>query len=339
MSKNSSYNSGEQTMRNHLILTAMLWCAAVPATAQVSVAVGLPTVRIGINLPLYPELVPVPGYPVYYAPDVDSNYFFYDGMYWVYQDDGWYQSSWYNGPWQSVEPEIVPLFVLRVPVRYYRQPPLYFRTWQADAPPHWGDHWGTGWSQRRSGWDRWDRNSAPAPAPLPVYQRQYSGDKYPQAAQQPILQGKNYRYQPRDSVVREPNRTQRAPDLPSTTRPATPELQQDRSAAPRITQHSNAAPLGPQSTPIVPRVTTQRQRVEAPRPAPNQVPTPQQKADPPLSRPNQRAEQRAVQQPPKERNQEPAPQERKAPPEPRNSQQRGKEKDRDKADDRGDGGR
>jgi len=46
----------------------------------------MPEVSIGINLPLFPRLVPVPGYPVYHAPEVDANYFFYDGMYWVYND-------------------------------------------------------------------------------------------------------------------------------------------------------------------------------------------------------------------------------------------------------------
>ena len=76
------------------------------AIAQVSIGIGLPGVSIGINLPLYPELVRVPGYPVYYAPRLDSNYFFYDGMYWVYQEDNWYASSWYNGPWGLVDPEV-----------------------------------------------------------------------------------------------------------------------------------------------------------------------------------------------------------------------------------------
>ena len=47
----------------------------------------------------------MPGYPVYYAPRINSNYFFYDGMYWVYQRDNWYASSWYNGPWGLVAPE------------------------------------------------------------------------------------------------------------------------------------------------------------------------------------------------------------------------------------------
>lgn len=124
------------------------------------------------------------------------------GMYWVYQDDSWYASSWYNNPWSVVDPEVVPLFILRVPVSYYRQPPVYFRSWQSNAPPRWGQHWGRGWEQRRYGWDRWNRGSAPAPAPLPVYQRQYSGDRYPSVEQQ-MLRSRNYRYQPRDPVIRQ----------------------------------------------------------------------------------------------------------------------------------------
>ena len=158
------------------------------AAAQVSVGIGMPGVSIGINLPAYPQLVRVPGYPVYYAPQMNSNYFFYDGLYWVYQRDNWYASSWYNGPWGMVGPEAVPLYVLRVPVRYYRQPPVYFRGWRSDAPPRWDEHWGNSWSQSRSGWNNWNHSSVPAPAPLPSYQRQYSGNRYPQAEQQQALQ-------------------------------------------------------------------------------------------------------------------------------------------------------
>ena len=190
-------------MRNKLILLLMLFGLVAPATAQLSIGIGLPNVSIGINLQTYPQLVRVPGYPVYYAPQLRSNYFFYDGMYWIYQDDRWYASPWYNGPWGIVAPDVVPVYVLRVPVRYYRRPPEYFRGWQPDAPPRWGQHWGNEWEQRRSGWDRWDRRSVPAPAPLPTYQRKYSSDRYPHLEQQQELQGRNYRYQPQDPVVRE----------------------------------------------------------------------------------------------------------------------------------------
>src|SRR6476619_7087934 len=154
-------------MRNAIVAVAILIGSMTSAMAQVSVGVALPGVNIGINVPVYPELVPVPGYPVYYAPQLNSNYFFYDGAYWDYQRDNWYASSWYNGPWGLVAPEAVPLFVLRVPVRYYRRPPAYFYGWRNDASPRWDEHWGNAWSQSHNGWDTWNRASSPSPAPLP----------------------------------------------------------------------------------------------------------------------------------------------------------------------------
>jgi len=188
-----------------VVLLLLLCCSVTSAPGQVSIGIGLPHVSIGINLPLFPELVPVPGYPVYYAPRLTANYFFYDGLYWVYLDDYWYASNWYNGPWWVVEPDVVPLFILRIPVRYYRNPPVYFRGWRSDAPPRWGKHWGRDWERHRRGWDKWKRgSSAPARAPLPVYQRKYSGERYPrQVEQQQALRRQHYRYQPRDKAVRQ----------------------------------------------------------------------------------------------------------------------------------------
>ncbi|PKO73116.1 MAG: hypothetical protein CVU23_04395 [Betaproteobacteria bacterium HGW-Betaproteobacteria-17] len=215
-------------IRNALMVVGMLMSPLAPAAVQVSIGIGLPNASIGINLPAYPQLVVVPGYPVYYAPRMQANYFFYDGMYWVFQGDNWYASSWYNGPWSFVEPYAVPVYVLRIPVRYYRQPPSYFRGWRPDAPPRWSNHWGRNWEQHRSGWDKWDRRAAPAAAPLPAYQRQYSGDRYPrQVEQQRQLQQERYRYQPRDPVVRQHyqalDQGRAAPGAP---------MQQNRSGAP-----------------------------------------------------------------------------------------------------------
>ena len=226
-----------QRIRYGFIVLAMLLCLATSAAADVSIGIGFPHVSIGINLPMYPELVPVPGYPVYYAPRLHANYFFYDGMYWVYEDDNWYASSWYNGPWGYVEPYYVPLFILRIPVGYYRQPPVYFRGWRSNAPPRWANHWGPEWEQQRRGWDRWQRSSAPARAPLPVYQRKYSGERYPQVEQQPALRSQEYRYQPRETVIREhfqqqPEHRAPAPDQrerqtePRRTSPSQQETQQ-----------------------------------------------------------------------------------------------------------------
>jgi len=176
-------------VRTLLIAAPLLVGLSTTARAQISVGVELPSVRIGVNFDTYPDMVVIPGYPVYYDPQADANYFFYDGDYWIFRDDIWYTSGWYNGPWRSVDPDAVPLYLLRVPVRYYRQPPSYFRGWGEDAAPRWGEHWGHQWDQRHSGWDRWNRGSSPRAAPLPVYQRQYTGGRYPDSvARQRVLQ-------------------------------------------------------------------------------------------------------------------------------------------------------
>ena len=91
-------------MRFAIIVLWLLLGAAALAAAQVSLSFGMPGLSIGINVPVYPQLVRVPGYPVYYAPGLQSNFFFYDGLYWVYQDDDWYASDWYDGPWGRVSP-------------------------------------------------------------------------------------------------------------------------------------------------------------------------------------------------------------------------------------------
>ena len=44
----------------------------------------------------------------------------------------------------------------------------------------------------------------PRPAPLPSYQRQYKGERYPQAAQeQQVLHGQHFHYQPKEAVVQQ----------------------------------------------------------------------------------------------------------------------------------------
>ena len=236
-------------MRNELFALWLLFGAIPAATAQVSVEVNLPGASIGINQPVYPDLVAVPGYPVYYAPQVNANYFFYDGMYWVYARDNWYASSWYNGPWGLVGPDAVPLFILRVPVQYYREPPAYFHGWSADAAPRWDDHWGNAWSEHRHGWDTWDRAAVPAPSPLPTYQRQYTGRTYPVAAQQQVLQTQNYRYQPHEVVVHQavaPPQAKLTP-APASAAQARAAAPQAKSSAQQAQRASTPAPAAEQS--------------------------------------------------------------------------------------------
>ena len=259
-------------MRYLIIALALLLGPALPAQAQLSLDIGGRGFNIGINMPVYPRLVLIPGYPVYYDPDVSSNYFFYDGLYWVFVGDNWYASTWYNGPWELVPPEEVPQFLLLVPVRYYRAPPIYFRSWAYDRAPRWGEHWGRGWEQRRAGWDRWDRRSMPAAAPLPVYQRQYSGSRYPRAIeQQQTIQAQNYRYQPRDAVAQQHFRqgSVQAPTNAGRTRvqtptgpQASPQYDQRRVQVDRQRQQTQQGQQAQQQQST--QVPTQRMRQERP---------------------------------------------------------------------------
>lgn len=217
----------------------LVFGAVQPSVADVavSVAIGVPGLQIGINLPAYPNLVVVPGYPVYYAPAVPANYFFYDGLYWVYTGGGWYSSDWYDGPWIAVAPDFVPLFVLRVPVRYYMRPPATFRAWRPDRPPHWGRHFGPRWEDHHRDWADWDRRRSPAPAPLPVYQRDYAGPRYPDRDQQQAIRREHYRFEPRDPKAAHVDARVRQAEsrgTPPQARAAEPQWQHpSRSAEPR----------------------------------------------------------------------------------------------------------
>jgi hypothetical protein len=199
-------------MRRLIISLFLLMLPLGMPRADVSVGFGIavPGVSIGVRLPAYPRLVRVPDYPVYYAPQIDVNLFFYDGMYWVFAADDWYVSDWYDGPWRRVARVDVPVYLLRVPVHYYRRPPPYFRGWPARSPPPWDEYWGRGWTEHRSGWDGRDRRPPPPRAPLPTYQRRFSGEHYPRGlAEQGAIRNEHYRYQPNDPVVQKHYRNER----------------------------------------------------------------------------------------------------------------------------------
>ena len=56
--------------------------------------------------------------------------------------------------------------------RRIRSLPLKIPRWNSGIQGH-ADQ-----QHQRSGWDQWNHNSVPRPAPLPTYPRQYSGNRY-----------------------------------------------------------------------------------------------------------------------------------------------------------------
>ncbi len=111
---------------------AALIVALVPFAAPSQAAVS---VSIGLNIPTYPALVPVPGVPVYYAPNVNANYFFYDGMYWNFDGNQWYGSTWYRrpvGPDRARRRAGLPVARAGELLPRFRRP--IFHGWVANAP-------------------------------------------------------------------------------------------------------------------------------------------------------------------------------------------------------------
>ena len=129
-------------MREAIVVASILGMAAIgalsagPATAD-SVSIGIRTdsLSLGVNIGEPPRLVVVPGMPVYYAPTVAYNYFFYGGRYYLFYNGGWYFSAFHNGPWTVVALQSVPQPILTVPVEYYRVPPGHWKS--KHGPPPW----------------------------------------------------------------------------------------------------------------------------------------------------------------------------------------------------------
>jgi hypothetical protein len=176
-------------------------------------------------------------------------------------------------------PLYVPVYLLRVPVHYYRQPPPYFTRWRVDAPPRWDQHWGREWQQTRRGWDHWDRHAAPAPAPLPTYQRRYPQSRYPQEpTRQQAIRTENFNYQPREPVSRQ---AYQLPDRSPPQRQVRPAQQVE--TRPAHAQASRALPPqqpGPQPLAQQPTRPQDRPHGTHPSHAPSRQAAPQDRGQP-----------------------------------------------------------
>ncbi len=106
---------------------------AVPVPPPVAIAVPPPIVA-----PVPPRLVVVPGSPVYYAPAVPVDLFFYGGRYYRRYRDAWFSAAYYDGPWHHVAYARVPGSLMAVPGRYYKIPPGHWRRSEGGRGAHRG---------------------------------------------------------------------------------------------------------------------------------------------------------------------------------------------------------
>jgi len=113
-------------------MTGLLMSVALFAQVQLHVQVAVPQVRFEAA----PPVVEVqPG--IFVVHDYDEEVFVADGMYWVRgADDRWYRARDYRGGWVAVQPQTVPVALVRIPrghYKHYKQKPEKFRVVNADG--------------------------------------------------------------------------------------------------------------------------------------------------------------------------------------------------------------
>lgn len=130
--------------------TAMLFGALCVSGTTSEARAGV-SVNINLGLPAVvfaepPELVPVPGMSVYFAPHPDMDVFFYGGYWWSPRGSRWYRARDYNGPWGAVNRRHVPAQVFRVPhdyrERYGHERHIPYGQWKKEYSEGHGDRKG-----------------------------------------------------------------------------------------------------------------------------------------------------------------------------------------------------
>jgi hypothetical protein len=119
-----------------LVGIAFVCVTAVPATAQITVQVGIP-MPPPIVFAAPPQVVVLPGFDIYVAPDIAEEVYFVDGFWWRPWQGHWYRSHSYNGGWSSYSS--VPSFYGHVRHDWrddYRNHRWEGHSWNYERVPH-----------------------------------------------------------------------------------------------------------------------------------------------------------------------------------------------------------
>ncbi|HTK69640.1 MAG TPA: hypothetical protein VL857_07520 [Candidatus Eisenbacteria bacterium] len=155
-------------------LLALLIPAVLPAQSEAAVSVGVslhvgdPYRGLSLHFSSAPRLALIPASQVYYVPSYDRDLYRYGNAWYTTQDDCWYQSSSYNGPFVQIDVSSVPRPIWNIPNRYRRSwggsqaqaysdpgsqaPTSHDRGWNR------GGHQGWNGNRGQNGWQQNDRN-------------------------------------------------------------------------------------------------------------------------------------------------------------------------------------
>jgi len=157
-----------------IALAALLVPAMLPAKSEAAVSVGVslhvgdPYRGLSLHFGSAPQLALIPASQVYYVRNYDHDLYRYGRSWYYVEDDCWYQSRSYNGPFVQIAVSSVPRPIYNVPPRYRRAwggPPSHapaygYRRNQGQSP--YDNGWNRGGNYDRGGnqdgWQQNDRN-------------------------------------------------------------------------------------------------------------------------------------------------------------------------------------
>jgi hypothetical protein len=193
-----------------------LWLAPVPkasAATSFSFSLRIGDPYIGPSLAFYsaPDVVLIPGTPVYYIDDYDYDLYSYGNYWYYYWNGGWYRSVDYDGPFYFISYQSVPYPIRYVPVRYRH---------------HWRNYRGAAYSSYQAG-----RYYPSNPGSYTYYRTRYE-DRYPRTSGQYSVQQNRYRERQQPVQYRQ----ETAPQRTQYRREPAPQVRQQQRAREQVQQ-------------------------------------------------------------------------------------------------------
>jgi len=193
-------NEGGYKMKKLLfgtIFLALVLVSPIQAMARVDVGISISLPPL-IVFSAPPEVIVIPGTYVYAVPDLDVDFFFYNGWWWRLWEGRWYRSRYYNRGWGYYND--VPNFYFDIDPSwrgYYRNRNWYGQRWDYERIPsqRLQQNWKS-WKNAR----RWERQETWG---VQNYQPR------PQQQRQELRQQRQQQYQQRPEVQKHQQQSQR----------------------------------------------------------------------------------------------------------------------------------
>jgi len=166
------------------MLLALVIVVPIPTMAGVNISINFP-LPPPIVFAAPPELIVIPETYVYVAPDIDVDFFFWNGWWWRPWEGRWYRSYYYDRGWAYYDN--VPSFYFDVDFGwrgYYREHNWYGHPWNYERIHYSQLHqnWRT-WNNTRH-WERHGTWGVQGYQPRPQQQRQELRNQRQQQYQQ-----------------------------------------------------------------------------------------------------------------------------------------------------------